>query len=508
MKVLSRVVTAAAGVAFALSAVAVYAAAPTPPPAPSAPRGVSAAAGDQQVNLTWSPPATGAGLDGYLVDIQPPDFPRTFTQSTTLLATGLTNGRAYTFTVRAHNTTGYGPGAYAIATPHVFPPGAPNNLAATTSGAGQITLSWTPPTSNGSAPSGSPAPTIDHYTVNVSPGGISQRVSASTTTYVASNLADNITYTFSVTATNSRSVTGPGATVYAPLPIGASIGLEPTAGQATAGITATGQGFLKNENITLYWDDPSHVAASVVTDANGAFIQVVKPFAGDKPAIHKLCASVPPKPCANFSLQAPPSPTPISASPSASPSTSPSASANPQASGARTGGSVGWFSVITKPPFVFLPILAILGLLGLIAYWVLSTRRRPMAPSSPASVVHRATRPDYMAPFPTTVRAPATPIAAPPSIPPQAPWQSPIPPAAQPPLPAVQPPPPAVQPPLPAVQPLPPEVQPPPPAAAPSPFDPPHTVARPTPPREVEWPAPPTPPAAPDEPPDLPQPSD
>jgi hypothetical protein len=217
----------------------------------------------------------------------------------------------------------------------------------------------------------------------------------------------------------------------------------------------------------------------VVTDGNGAFSQIVKPFAGSQPGAHKLCASVPPRPCANFSLQAPPSPTPsASPSPSESPTPLPSPSDTSQTSAARTGGGVGWLSVITRPPFVFLPLAAILGLLGLLAYWALTSRRRPMPPSAPASVVHRATRPDYMAPFPTTARPPAGPLA------PTPPYQ---------PVPPPQPP-------------MPPPAQPPPPAFGPSPAQPPQPP--PAPPREVEWPAPPTPPAAADEPPDLPQPSD
>jgi Fibronectin type III domain len=419
------------------------------------------------VTLTWSPPSTGTAIY-YEVITAPPDFRRINTSSTTLTATGLTNGTTYSFAVRAFNGSVYGTAARTTATPHVIPPGPPTNLAATSSGAGQITVSWTPPTSSGSSG-------IDHYTVTVSPGGISQRTSAATNTYVASNLADNVTYTFTITATNAEGGTGRGATVYAPLPLSASIGLQPTAGAAKASITVTGQLFLKNESITLYWDVPAHVAASVVTDGNGAFTIVVKPFAGDKPKVHKLCASVPPTPCANFTLQPPPSPSP---SPVESPSPSSSPSNTPQASGARTGGGLSGLDIITRPPFVFLPIIGILGLLGVIAYWALSRRRRTYAPTS-ATVVHLATRPDYMAPFPTSAQPPAVPPA-----PAASPPATPQPPA----VPSLQPP---AQPPLPAAGP--PPVQPRQPMAPP---------AAPTEQAPTNWPA------APDEPPDLPQPSD
>jgi Fibronectin type III domain len=516
MKVWSRIVIAAAGIAFGLSAASVNAASPSPAP-PSAPRNFKAAAGDSQVTLTWSTPSTGAPITGYTVFTTPADFPRTNTTGTTLVATGLTNGTNYLFQVRAVNAAGSGQTANARATPHVIPPSAPTNLAASSGpAAGQITLSWTPPTSNGSAPN------IAHYTVTVSPGGVSAQVDGQTTTYVAQNLADNVTYTFTVTATNSKNATGPAAIVYAPLPIGATIGLQPTAGGASTIITVTGQLFLKNEAITLYWDSSSHVAASVVTDDNGSFSKAVKPFAGDKPAVHKLCASVQPKPCANFTLHGTPTPTPrVTPSPGETPSPSPSPSTIPPASGARTGGGLSGLDFLTKPPFVFLPIIGILLLLGVLAYWFFSRRRTPYTPAA-ATVVHRATRPDYMTPFPPAAGplaagpAAAGPLA--PGQPGQSAWESPVqtaweqPPAH--PLPEVPPAP--FQPPAPpAMPPAPPAPapQPPPPATPPAPVPqwPQPQPPPPSPPAAPPGPEPPTPtvwPAAPDEPPDLPQPSD
>jgi fibronectin type III domain protein len=506
MKFWSRVLTAAAGVALGLSVVSAQAATPTPSPkVPSAPRSLTASANDTRVALSWSAPATvGTGIDNYQVNTNPADFPRTYTgTATSLTATGLHNGTKYTFTVRAHNAAGWGPAGFVFATPHAFPPGPPTGVAATPGPAdGQYTLSWSPPTSTGSSPNGTP-PTIDHYTVTISPSAACQMIDPNSSC-IASNIPDNVTSTFSVTATNSRSVTGPAATVYAPLPTGANIGLAPTAGVTTTSISATGQLFLANEKITLYWDIPSHVAASVVTDANGSFAKTVKPFAGDKPKVHKLCASVQPKPCANFSLQPPPTPT---AAVTPSPDESPSPGGSPQASGPRTGhqtggGGLSGLDIITRPPFVFLPIIGILGLLGVLAFWALSGRRRPPAPAA-ATVVHRATRPDYTTPFPParTPGAPGASIqppgAAPPGAAAQPAWQAPVQPIPQPQAPVPQPP-----------RPVQPPVQPPAPAAAP-PAPPAAPQAPPAPaPGPVEWPAPPSWAATPDEPPDLPQPSD
>ncbi len=267
-----------------------------------------------------------------------------------------------------------------------------------------------------------------------------------------------------------------------PTPTNATIGLNPTAGDSTVGITVTGQLFLPNENITLYWDDPSRVAASTQTDSNGAFKVVVKPFPGDQPGVHHLYASVQPNPHADFTLEGPPTPTPPasptpsdSPSPSSSPSPTDSPSPSPTPSAAAPAPITG-IDIIPRPPFVFLPIIGALGLLGVIAYWALSGTRRNRSSALPASVVHRSVRPDYGAPFggpvaPPTAAAPPPSEPAPPVEPPAAEATPPVEPQA------VEPPPP-VEPS--AAQP----VEPPPPSG------------------------PPELPGAPDAPPDLPEPSD
>jgi hypothetical protein len=60
---------------------------------------------------------------------------------------------------------------------------------------------------------------------------------------------------------------------------------------------------------------------------------------------------------------------------------------------------------------VILPLIGILAIAVSIGYWILSIVRRPKTAVFPsAAVVHRATRPDYTAPFGT---APPTPAASP-----------------------------------------------------------------------------------------------
>ena len=196
-----------------------------------------------------------------------------------------------------------------------------------------------------------------------------------------------------------------------PTPVNAFLSLDVTQGPPATVINVSGGQFLPNEAVTLYWDTPNHVAGSATADGGGSFNTRVKPFDGDKPGVHKLCASVPPQPCANFSLQPA---TASSPSPSASPSEVASSSPSPDetpnsiATAARTSSTISGFDVISKPPFVFLPIFGIGALLLSLLYWAVSVIRRPrqraLVPA--AAVVHRATRPDYSTGFGAPTRPP------------------------------------------------------------------------------------------------------
>jgi hypothetical protein len=188
-----------------------------------------------------------------------------------------------------------------------------------------------------------------------------------------------------------------------PTPVNAFLSLDVTAGPATTVINVSGGQFLPNQQTNLYWDQASKVVGSATADANGSFNTRIKPNAADAPGVHKLCASVLPNPCANFTLQAAtptpsPSPTPEeSPTPSPSPEPTPSQVATP----ARINTNLSGFEVISRPPFVFLPLFGVGALLLSLAYWAISTLRRPrrLAPMPSAAVVHRATRPDYSAAF-------------------------------------------------------------------------------------------------------------
>jgi len=215
-----------------------------------------------------------------------------------------------------------------------------------------------------------------------------------------------------------------------------------TAGGPTTQITVNGGAFLPNEQMTLYWDQATKIAGGANADGSGNFVTHVKPFSGDGPGAHKLCASVQPNPCATFTLDA----TPTSPSPSPSPSESPSPSASPEVgttftpSPSPVAATLNGIDVITSPPFVFLPIAGGLAILLSVGYWLVSVMRRPrIAPLPAAAVVHRATRPDYAAGFGTPPPTPAAESHE------SSAWNEPMPhtqalPTAPPPVPAPEPP--------------------------------------------------------------------
>jgi hypothetical protein len=186
-----------------------------------------------------------------------------------------------------------------------------------------------------------------------------------------------------------------------PIPVNAFLSLDVTQGDANTVITVTGGQFLPNEQTTLYWDTPAHVAGSATADQNGSFSNVkVKPFPGDPPGAHRLYASVPPNPFANFTINAPaasPSPSPT---PSESPSPSPTAAVTDTPSSSPVAATLNGFDVISRPPFVFLPIAGVIAIGLALGFWLYSVVRRPRRVAlTSAAVVHRAMRPDYSAGF-------------------------------------------------------------------------------------------------------------
>jgi cytochrome b involved in lipid metabolism len=148
------------------------------------PTGLAATAGDTQVVLTWT--AT-AGATSYQVFQGSTSIGTPAT--TTFTATGLTNALAYSFTVKAVNSSGASVASTAVSATPVdrTPPAAPTGLAAV-AGDTQVSLSWSGP--------------VDAATYQVYRGASLVGTQAGTTT-VVTGLPNGILYSFTVKAVDA-----------------------------------------------------------------------------------------------------------------------------------------------------------------------------------------------------------------------------------------------------------------------------------------------------------------
>lgn len=82
---------------------------------PGAPTSPVATAGDTQASVAFVAPVNtgGTAITGYTVTVDPADVLPVFGASSPIVVSGLTNGQAYTFTVKAHNAAGTGPASVA-----------------------------------------------------------------------------------------------------------------------------------------------------------------------------------------------------------------------------------------------------------------------------------------------------------------------------------------------------------------------------------------------------------
>ena len=173
------------------------------PTVPGAPTNAAAVRGNAQATVTVTAPANNGGAPITLYTATSNPGGKTGTSATTtIVVTGLTNGVSYTFTVTATNGVGTGPAsAPSNAVTPATVPTAPLAVIATP-GNGAATVRFAPPASNGGSP-------ITLYTATSSPGGLTG--TSTTAQITVGNLTNNVTYTFTVTATNAVG-TGPAST--------------------------------------------------------------------------------------------------------------------------------------------------------------------------------------------------------------------------------------------------------------------------------------------------------
>ena len=172
------------------------------PPPPGAPTAVTAVRGDTKATVSFTQPVPNGEfpLTSFEVTSSPEGIKATGTSSP-IAVTRLTNGKSYTFTVKATNAIGpFGPASAASIIP-VIPatvPDAPTKVIATP-GNGQASIAFTAPFNEGSA--------ITGYTVRSDPSGILKTGTASP--IIVSGLTNGAAYTFSVTATNALGISEP-----------------------------------------------------------------------------------------------------------------------------------------------------------------------------------------------------------------------------------------------------------------------------------------------------------
>ncbi|HEV7204985.1 MAG TPA: Ig-like domain-containing protein [Jatrophihabitans sp.] len=198
---------------------------PDAPGAPQAGRTVLS----RTVVLAWpTPAANGAPIDGYLVSWPGGSQP---CPASPCRITGLTNGRSYAFSVRAHNAVGYSTASPQLA-PAAMPntlPGAIASVTATDPQDQRMTISWSAAHNEGSP--------ILQYRVSWSGGG-SRITSGTARSIVASPLVNDNVYTFTVVAVNKLGAGPPGSTQgqsagTPPVPTGLGVDYASAAGTTT-----------------------------------------------------------------------------------------------------------------------------------------------------------------------------------------------------------------------------------------------------------------------------------
>ena len=176
------------------------------------PTNVTGSAGSGQASVSWTAPAANGGspISGYTALASPGGATCTWVAGPlSCVIPGLSNGTAYTVTVRATNGVGPGPPSApsSVFTPIGPPtsPGPPGDLSATRWATGQANVHWTTPGGTGGSP-------VTGFTITASPGGHTCSAAAAARSCVVGGLTNDVPHTFVARAINAIGTSAPSNT--------------------------------------------------------------------------------------------------------------------------------------------------------------------------------------------------------------------------------------------------------------------------------------------------------
>lgn len=241
---------------------------PTAPTVPGAPRSVTAAAGFQQVTVSWAVPASdgGAPINGYRITTSPATSTVTVAASTrSAVVAGLADGTGYRVRVTAVNSVGAGKtAASASVTPNVTVPSAPVGVTAAPTASG-VKVGWQPPASDGGS-------AISGYVITVTGTSTTVTAVATARSVTITGLTAGTPHTFTVAAKNAKGQ-GP-VSASTPATAGASVQAKTVVLSAASLTKLTTVG---TDGSLIFTSPPAQVSGLAVGDIVAAGVSAATP---------------------------------------------------------------------------------------------------------------------------------------------------------------------------------------------------------------------------------------